>query len=282
MVIFEAPERVVQVVTYNNERGLKFVDVPAYNNFMKTRHVTDLEENRLTLQVFEEAKTCMIGKPRFHLKPKQEKEVICNFTKEFNSKHMFSSENARHENLRTLPTALITHSELPTKLQPHCPSDYKVQTFKYVNVDEQVVAQTTDGGMIIQDPEIQRDYENGDFLELDEERLPEGLNNITREKRSARCQRLDDNGRLADATCMRVDISCNAQRGCPASHVFYSCRENSNGRIIGGSEYILLCSTINNMNCVLHISARNVLCEMCCNAGSGCGPGLPECLPRGT
>ena len=70
MVIFEAPERVVQVVTYDNERGLKFVDVPAYNNFMKTRHVTDLEENRLTLQVFEEAKTCMIGKPRFHLKPK--------------------------------------------------------------------------------------------------------------------------------------------------------------------------------------------------------------------
>ena len=62
MVIFEAPERVVQVVTYDNERGLKFVDVPAYNNFMKTRHVTDLEDKRLTLQVFEEAKTCMIGK----------------------------------------------------------------------------------------------------------------------------------------------------------------------------------------------------------------------------
>ena len=282
MVIFEAPERVVQVVTYDNERGLKFVDVPAYNNFMKTRHVNDLEDDRLTLQVFKEAKTCMIGKPRFHLKPKQEKEVICNFTKEFNSKHMFSSENARHENLRTLPTALITHSELPTKLQPHCPSDYKVQTFKYVNVDEQVVAQTTDGGMIIQDPEIQRDYKNGDFLELDEERLPEGLNNITREKRSARCQRLDDNGRLADATCMRVDISCNAQRGCPAAHVFYSCRENSNGRIIGGSEYILLCSSISNTNCVVHIMSTDVLCMQCCNAGSGCGPGFPECLPRRT
>ena len=120
MVIFEARERVVQVVTYDNERGLKFVDVPKHRNLVKTRHVTDIHDNRLTLQVFEEAKTCMIGKPRFHLRLKQEKEVLCNFTKEFNSKHMFSSEKARHENLRTLPTALITHSELPTNLQPHC------------------------------------------------------------------------------------------------------------------------------------------------------------------
>merc|ERR1712061_538710 len=75
MVIFEAPERVVQVVTYDNERGLKFVDVPKHRDLMKTRHVTDIQDARLTLQVYEEAKTCMVGKPRFHLKPKQEKEV---------------------------------------------------------------------------------------------------------------------------------------------------------------------------------------------------------------
>merc|ERR1711934_1181873 len=78
MVIFEAPERVVQVVTYDNDRGLKFVDVPKHRHLMKTRHVTDLEDDRLTLQVYEEAKTCMVGKPRYHLKPKLEKAALCN------------------------------------------------------------------------------------------------------------------------------------------------------------------------------------------------------------
>merc|ERR1712241_747174 len=125
--------------------------------------------------------------------------------------------------------ALITHSELPTKLQPHCPSDYKVQTFKYVNMDEQVVAQTSDGGMIIQDAEIQRDYKNGDFLERDEERLPEGLNNITRLKRSAaqRCLRLRDNGQLEGSGCLTVSFACLKTTGCPGSHVYYSCRSNT-------------------------------------------------------
>ena len=62
-----------------------------------------------------------------------------------------------------------------------------MQTFKWVNMDEQVIADKPDGEMIIQDPEIQRDYQNGDFLELDEERLPEGLYNISRIKRGPRC-----------------------------------------------------------------------------------------------
>ena len=144
MVIFEAPEKVVQVTTYDNERGLKFVDVPKHRHLMKTRHVTDLQDNRLTLQVYEEAKTCMVGKPRHHLPPKQEKEALCNFNKEFSSGHMFSSGNAVHERLNFLPTAIITHNQLPAKLRPHCPSDYIVQTFKWVNMDEQVIAEKPD------------------------------------------------------------------------------------------------------------------------------------------
>ena len=281
MVIFEAPERVVQVVTYDNEHGLKFVDVPKHRNLVKTRHVTDIHDNRLTLQVFEEARTCMIGKPRFHLKPKQEKEVLCNFTKEFNTMHMFSSNNSRHENLRFLPTALITHNELPIKLQPHCPSDYKVQTFKFVNMEEQVVAPTSDGGMIIQDPEIQRDYKNGDFLELDEERLPEGLNNITRVKRSAaqRCLRLRDNGQLEGSGCITVSFACLKTTGCPGSHVYYSCRSNT-GSAYESCEYILLCSTMNGENCALHITSTNLKCEQCC-ISDNCGPSMPKCLNSG-
>merc|ERR1712233_186026 len=279
MVIFEAPERVVQVVTYDNERGLKFVDVPKHRHLMKTRHVTDLEDDRLTLQVYEEAKTCMVGKPRRHLKPKQEKEALCNFNKEFNSKHMFSSEkNSRHENLRFLPTALITHNELPHKLQPHCPSDFILQTFKYVNMDEQVIAQKPDGEVIIQDPEIQRDYRNGDFLELDEERFPEGLINITRTKRGPRCLRLKDDGQLAEAGCMWVSFSCEQTQGCPATHVYYNCKSNrrANGGRIRGCEYILLCATLNNNRCVVHSEATDVVCEQCC-ISDDCGHKMPKC-----
>ena len=277
MVIFEAPERVVQVVTYDNDRGLKFVDVPKHRHLMKTRHVTDLEDDRLTLQVYEEAKTCMVGKPRYHLKPKLEKAALCNLNKEFNSTHMFSSEkNSKHENLGFLPTALILHNELPVKLQPHCPSDYIVQTFKYVNVDEQVITQKPDGGMIIQDPEIQRDYQNGDFLELDEERRPEGLNNITRVKRGPRCLRLTENGELAEAGCAWWAIfSCRL--GCPAIHVYYHCKRNlQNGRRIFGGEYILLCATMNNNRCAVHSEATDVRCEQCC-ISDDCGPRMPKC-----
>merc|ERR1712226_477060 len=113
MVIFEAPEKVVQVVTYDNERGLKFVDVPKHRDLMKTRHVTDIQDARLTLQVYEEAKTCMVGKPRFHLKPKQEKEVLCSFNEEFNSTHMFSSENSTAR-FRSLMRTTIQGAGLPT------------------------------------------------------------------------------------------------------------------------------------------------------------------------
>jgi len=278
MVIFEAPEKVVQVVTYDNERGLKFVDVPKHRHLMKTRHVTDLEDDRLTLQVYEEAKTCMVGKPRLHLKPKLEKEVLCNFNREFNSAHMFSSENSKHEKLRFLPTALITHNELPHKLQPHCPSDFIVQTFKYVNMDEQVIAQKPDGEVIIQDPEIQRDYKNGDFLELDEERFPEGLNNITRTKRGPRCLRLKDDGQLAEAGCMWVSFSCEQSQGCPATHVYYTCSNNLNGNggRIRGCEYILLCSSLNNNRCAVHSEATDVRCEQCC-ISDDCGPQMRKC-----
>ena len=278
MVIFEAPEKVVQVVTYDNERGLKFVDVPKHRDLMKTRHVTDIQDARLTLQVYEEAKTCMVGKPRFHLKPKQEKEVLCSFNEEFNSTHMFSSENSRHENLRFLPTALITHNELPVKLQPHCPSDYIVQTFKYINVDKQVIAQKEDGEMVVQDPEIQRDYKNGDFLEMDEERFPEGLNNITRLKRGPRCLRLQDNGQLAESGCMWVSFMCERSQGCPATHVYYTCRNNPRaiGRTIRSSEYNLLCSTLNNNRCAVHSESTNVMCEQCC-ISDDCGPRMRKC-----
>ena len=137
---------------------------------------------------------------------------------------MFSSEkNSRHENLRFLRTALITHNELPVKLQPHCPPDYIVQTFKYINLEEQVITEKPDGGMIIQDPEIQRDYKNGDFLELDEERRPEGLNNITRIKRGPRCLRLRDDGQLAEAGCMWVTFSCEQTQGCKVCCTFLTC-----------------------------------------------------------
>jgi len=282
MVIFEAPEKVVQVVTYDNDQGLKFVDVPKHRHLMKTRHVTDMEDDRLTLQVYEEAKTCMVGKPRFHLKPKQEKEVLCSFDKEFNSTHMFSSENSKHENLRFLPTALITHNELPIKLQSHCPSNYIVQTFKYVNVDDQLVAQKPDGEMIIQDPDIQRDYNNGDFLEMDQERFPEGLNNITRKKRGPRCLRLTDNGQLAEAGCYWVNFNCKKTQGCPASHVYYTCSNNLNvnGQRIRGCEYILLCSTLNNNRCAVHSESTAVRCEQCC-ISDDCGRNMRKCSSSG-
>merc|ERR1712012_726463 len=126
MVIFEAPEKVVQVVTYDNAAGLKFVDVPKHRDLMKTRHVTDMKDDRLSLQVMEEVKTCMVGKPRQHLPPKMERQLLCGFTEEFNTQHMFASPSATHQNLMFLPMAVVTHDQLPTKLRPHCPSDYKV------------------------------------------------------------------------------------------------------------------------------------------------------------
>merc|ERR1712228_232001 len=254
---------------------------------------TDVQDERITLQVFEEVKTCMIGKPKFHLKPKQEKEVLCNFTKEFSSKHMFSSENARHENLRFLPTAVITHNELPIKLQPHCPSDYKVQTFKYINMDEQVVAQKPNGEMIIQDPEIQRDYKNGDFLELDEERLPEGLNNITRVKRSEdhyqRCLRVRDDttlhpsNALEETGCFWVRFACRTAKGCPGSHVFYSCKHKKDHPRASrwGCEYILLCATMTQDSvCALHVQATDMVCDQCC-ISDNCGTHMPRCSGEG-
>ena len=115
MVIFEAPENVVQVVTYDNAAGLKFVDVPKHRDLMKTHHVTDMEDDRLSLQVMEEVKTCMVGKPRQHLPPKMERQLLCGFTEEFNTQHMFASPSATHQNLMFLPMAVVTHDQLPTR-----------------------------------------------------------------------------------------------------------------------------------------------------------------------
>merc|ERR1712107_767591 len=118
MVIFEAPEKVVQVVTYDNAAGLKFVDVPKHRDLMKTRHVPDMEDDRLSLQVMEEVKTCMVGKPRQHLPPKMERQLLCGFTEEFNTQHMFASPSATHQNLMFLPMAVVTHDQLPPSCGP--------------------------------------------------------------------------------------------------------------------------------------------------------------------
>ena len=51
MVIAEEPVRLVQEVTFDNTQGLRIVDVPKHRHLMKTRHVTDLLDGRLSLQV---------------------------------------------------------------------------------------------------------------------------------------------------------------------------------------------------------------------------------------
>jgi len=280
MVIFEAPEKVVQVVTYDNAAGLKFVDVPKHRDLMKTRHVTDMKDDRLSLQVMEEVKTCMVGKPRQHLPPKMERQLLCGFTEEFNTQHMFASPSATHQNLMFLPMAVVTHDQLPTKLRPHCPLDYKVQTFRWINKDEQVVSEDQPGDMIVRDPEIQRDYMNGDFLDLDEEKLPEGLINTTRVKRSTLpCMQINDNNQLRRGHCFWVPVKCERGNGCPATNIFYHCRPNPN-HVIRTCEYILMCATITDNRCIIHSTSTNITCDICCtsdNCDQAGGRGLPAC-----
>merc|ERR1712037_93751 len=135
-----------------------------------------------------------------------------------------------------------------------------------------------DGEVIIQDPDIQRDYKNGDFLEMDEERLPEGLNNITRVKRGPRCLKLRDNGQLQEDGCAWVKFNCKKDAGCPATHIYYHCKSNlqANGRRIRGCEYILLCATMNNNRCAVHSEATDFVCEQCC-ISDDCGTKMRKC-----
>merc|ERR1711963_384632 len=173
MVIFEAPEKVVQVVTYDNAAGLKFVDVPKHRDLMKTRHVTDME-------------------------------------------------------------------------------------------DEQVVSEDQPGDMIVRDPEIQRDYMNGDFLDFEEEKRPEGLSNFTRYKRSAPCMQISDDNQLTSGSCFWVEVNCERNGGCPATNIFFHCRDNS-GPSYRSCEYILMCSTVTDNRCIIHSRATGVTCDMCCS-----------------
>merc|ERR1712212_976933 len=212
----------------------------------------------------------------------QEKQVLCGFTEEFNSQHMFSSTNSVHQELMYLPTALITHNELPSKLRPHCPPSYIVQTFKWINKNEQVVTENKAGDMIVLDPEIQRDYKNGDFLDMDEEKMPEGLSNITRVKRGPRCLRLTDNGQLGYSGCYWVSFNCRSGNGCPSTHVYYSCTNNlvdpnnPTGPRLRGCEYILLCSTVNDDRRAGHSESTAVRCEQCC-ISDNCGQNMQKC-----
>jgi|ERR1719470_3872 len=278
MLIAEDPVKIVQVVTFDEDAGLRFVEVPKHRHLMKTLHVTDLNDDRLTLQVVEEMEACFIGKPRHHLGHKEEKEALANFTQQFDNHKMFSSNQAVHEELIFLPGAHIAHDELPTKLQQFCPSNYRVQTFRYIDRNNQVVSVSPSGDMIIQDPEIQRDYKNGDFLMTEEDIMPEGLLSVShRVKRGPRCLAMDSSGQLIGSGCMWVSLSCKGN-GCPGTHVYYTCRNNNVPGQTGfrGCEYILLCSTMNNARCAVHSESTAVRCEQCC-ISDDCGTHMPKC-----
>jgi len=240
--------------------------------------VTDLKDNRLSLQVVEEMEVCYIGKPRHHLEPEEEKKVLRGFTQEFNSTNAFSSRRAVHEELIFIPTAHISHNELPTKLRSFCPAAYRVQAFRYIQKERQLVSVSQSGDMIIQDPEIQRDYSNGDILRTEDDVLPEGLQNITRRKRGPRCLAMDNDGQLIHSNCMWVKLSCTKELGCPGTHVYYTCSNNlnSNGGRMRGCEYILLCATMNNHRCAVHSESTAVRCEQCC-ISDDCGSKMPKC-----
>ena len=279
MPISEDPVKIVQVVTFDEEAGLRFVDVPKHRHLMKTLHVTDLQDDRLGLQVVEEMEACFIGKPRHHLNPKEEKEALGNFTNQFNNQRIFSSGQAVHQELIFLPGAHIMHNELPTKLRSFCPSNYRVQTFRYVDKEKQVITVSQSGEMIIQDPEIQRDYKNGDVLMTEEDILPEGLNSVSRRvKRGPRCLAIGSDGQLIDSGCAWVHLTCQTTLGCPGTHVYYTCKNDNVPGVAGyrGCEYILLCSTMNNNRCAVHSESTAVRCEQCC-ISEDCGPRMRKC-----
>jgi len=281
MLIAEVPVKIVQVVTFDEDSGLRFVEVPKHRHLMKTLHITDLNDDRLTLQVVEEMEACFIGKPRHHLGNKEEKEALGNFTQQFDSHKVFSSNQAVHEELIFLAGAHIANSELPLKLQQYCPDHYRAQTFRYINRGSQVVSVSQSGDMIIQDPEIQRDYKNGDFLRTEEDIRPEGLLSVShRVKRTPRfkgCLAVDSSGELITAGCYFVPLQCRGN-GCPGSHVFYTCTYNTTPEQPGyrGCVYILLCSTMTSNRCAIHSEATATRCEQCC-ISDDCGSRMPKC-----
>lgn len=281
MLIAEVPVKIVQVVTFDEDAGLRFVEVPKHRHLMKTLHVTDLNDDRLTLQVVEEMEACFIGKPRHHLGNKEEKEALGNFTQQFDSHKVFSSNQAVHEELIFLAGAHIANSELPLKLQQFCPDHYRIQTFRYINRASQVVSVSQSGDMIIQDPEIQKDYKSGDFLRTEEDIRPEGLLSVShRVKRTARfkgCLAVDSSGELITSGCYFVPLQCRGN-GCPGSHVFYTCSNNTTPEQAGykGCVYILLCSTMTSNRCAIHSEATATRCEQCC-ISDDCGSRMPKC-----
>jgi len=279
-MIAEDPVKIVQVVTFDEDAGLRTVEVPKHLNLMKTLHVTDLNDERLTLQVYDEVEACYIGKPRQHLNHKEEKEALGNFTQMFESHKLFSSRNAAHEELIFLPGATIAHDELPPKLRSYCPANYRIQTFRYIEKNSHLVSESQSGEMILQDPEIQKDYKDGDIVMKEEDLIPDGLDHVKRrvKRRAPTCRTFGQSGEMVDTGCLWVGLSCNKARGCPATHVFYKCRPSDGPRWV---ENILLCSTYNNSRCQIHVTHTRVVCEQCC-ISDDCGPSMQKCKPDET
>ena len=94
--------------------------------------------------------------------------------------------------------------------------------------------------------------------------------------KEAWCLRLRDNGQLAEAPCAWASYpSCKRSHGCPASHVYYTCKSNSRGTR-GDDEYLLLCATVNNNRCAVHSEATDFICEQCC-ISDDCGSRMRRC-----
>ena len=279
MVIAEEPVRLVQEVTFDNTQGLRIVDVPKHRHLMKTRHVTDLLDGRLSLQVVEELEVCYIGKPWHHLNPNLEKEALGNFTQQFNEIHLFSSKQAVHKRFIFLPGAHITHDELPAKLRPFCNSTFRVQTFRYI--EEKETKYTETGDVLVRDPEIKANYKNGDFIMTEDDNLPDGLN-ISHGQRFKRqspdyngCLNMDAHGQLhRSPSCPWVRTEC---KGCKLDHIYQLCVPNT-GSVYRGCEYIILCPTVGQggERCILHLESQVFRCDKCC-AVDDCGDRMRQC-----
>eukprot|EP00092_Neocalanus_flemingeri_P020586 GFUD01022303.1.p1 GENE.GFUD01022303.1~~GFUD01022303.1.p1 ORF type:complete len:448 (-),score=75.38 GFUD01022303.1:384-1727(-) len=262
---------IVQVVTFDEEAGLRFVEVPKHMDLMKTLHVSSLQDGRLSLQVVEEMEACFIGKPMQQLNSKDEKEALGNFTQQFNKDNLFSTRQAVHKDYVFHLGAHITHSEIPPKLQPYCPSTYRVQAFKYLENKNPNSSKT----VLIRDPDIQREYKNGDYLMTGEDFLPDGLNNVShRVKRNTGCLALDNDGRLVDSGCLFHAVDCPENSPCSAQFIYQICARRTNG--YSGCEFVLLCSTISGAQCIVHTTSSEYRCRPCC-ANVNCGDKLPQC-----
>ena len=153
----EKSVEVVQVVTFDESAGIRIVEVPKHLNMMKTTHVTDLDDERLTLQVYDDLLTCYIGESHQHLNHKDEKEALGNFNRAYGHNKKFSSSKALHYDFIFIPGAHITHNDLPMKLRKYCPTDFDVQEFRYIRM-ENIVTVPESGEIIVQDDnEVRRD-----------------------------------------------------------------------------------------------------------------------------